>query len=148
MNQRYPSRHGVLRFADVRLDLDAREALRGERRLELRDKTFELLACFLRHPERVTGFCGFNTIAPWMKLDGALLRHVWRFYYQYPMLLPLIGPRVIGDPKQRYLRWLRANGTGLVALPVHARPDYAAVAERRLLVRGVPGLREVWRTPD
>jgi two-component system response regulator MprA len=47
------TRHGVLSFADLRLDLDAREAVRGERRLELRNKTFELLACFLRHPERV-----------------------------------------------------------------------------------------------
>src|SRR5713101_5348635 len=47
------TRHGVLTFADVRLDLDTREAVRGERRLELRNKTFELLACFLRHPERV-----------------------------------------------------------------------------------------------
>ncbi len=47
------TRHGVLSFADVRLDLDTREAARGGRRLELRNKTFELLACFLRHPERV-----------------------------------------------------------------------------------------------
>jgi len=47
------TRHGVLTFADVRIDLDTREAIRGERRLELRNKTFELLACFLRHPERV-----------------------------------------------------------------------------------------------
>jgi two-component system response regulator MprA len=47
------SRHGVLTFADVCLDLDTREARRGNRRLELRNKTFELLACFLRHPERV-----------------------------------------------------------------------------------------------
>ena len=36
----------------MRLDLDTREAVRGERRLELRNKTFELLACFLRHPQR------------------------------------------------------------------------------------------------
>jgi two-component system response regulator MprA len=47
------TRHGILSFADIRVDLDAREALRGQRRLELRNKTFELLACFLRHPERV-----------------------------------------------------------------------------------------------
>jgi pimeloyl-ACP methyl ester carboxylesterase len=60
----------------------------------------------LRHPERVTGFCGFNTIAPWLKLDGPMLRHLWRFYYQYPLLMPGIGPRVIGDPKHRYLRWV------------------------------------------
>ena len=48
----------------------------------------------------------------------------------------------------RYLRWLRNAGTAYVALPVRARPDYAAVAERRLLRRGVPGLHEVWRTPS
>jgi hypothetical protein len=48
----------------------------------------------------------------------------------------------------RYLRWLRNTGTAYVALPMRARPDYAAVAERRLLRRGVPGLREVWRTPS
>ena len=47
------TRHGALSFADVRLDLDTREVVRGARRLELRNKTFELLACFLRHPERV-----------------------------------------------------------------------------------------------
>jgi len=45
--------HGVLSFADMELDLDTREATRGGRRLELRNKTFELLACFMRHPERV-----------------------------------------------------------------------------------------------
>lgn len=47
------ARHGELSFADVRLNLDTREAQRGQRRLELRNKTFELLAYFLRHPERV-----------------------------------------------------------------------------------------------
>jgi two-component system response regulator MprA len=47
------SRHGVLAYADVRIDLDTRDATRGERRLDLRNKAFELLACFLRHPERV-----------------------------------------------------------------------------------------------
>ena len=46
-------RRGVLVYADVRLDQDAREATRGGRRLELRHKEFELLAYFLRHPGRV-----------------------------------------------------------------------------------------------
>jgi two-component system response regulator MprA len=46
-------RHGVMTYADVHLDLDAREAWRGGRRLELRNKGFELLACFMRHPRRV-----------------------------------------------------------------------------------------------
>ena len=60
----------------------------------------------LRHPGRVAGFVGFNTVAPWLTLGGPLLRHLWAFYYQYPLLLPGIGPRVIGDPRGRYLRWL------------------------------------------
>ncbi len=47
------SREGILRYADVCLDLDAHVAWRGSRQLELRNKGFELLACFMRHPERV-----------------------------------------------------------------------------------------------
>jgi two-component system response regulator MprA len=47
------ARQGILTYADVRLDLDTREAARGARRLELRNKAFELLTWFLRHPERV-----------------------------------------------------------------------------------------------
>jgi two-component system response regulator MprA len=47
------SRQGSLNYADLTLDLDAREVFRGERRLELRNKAFELLTHFLRHPERV-----------------------------------------------------------------------------------------------
>jgi len=47
------ARQGTLSYADVRLDLDTREVTRGERRLELRNKAFELLTHFLRHPERV-----------------------------------------------------------------------------------------------
>jgi pimeloyl-ACP methyl ester carboxylesterase len=31
----------------------------------------------LRHPERIAGFAGFNTVAPWLKLDGPNLRHLW-----------------------------------------------------------------------
>jgi two-component system response regulator MprA len=47
------SRQGCLTYADLTLDLDTREVSRGERRLELRNKAFELLTYFLRHPERV-----------------------------------------------------------------------------------------------
>jgi len=46
-------RLGTLAYADVRLDQDTRVLTRGGRRLELRNKAFELLACFMRHPERV-----------------------------------------------------------------------------------------------
>jgi pimeloyl-ACP methyl ester carboxylesterase len=64
------------------------------------------LLLLLRHAGRVTGIAGFNTVGPWLRADGPLLAHLWAFYYQYPLLLPGIGPRVIGDPRQRYLRWL------------------------------------------
>jgi two-component system, OmpR family, response regulator MprA len=47
------ARQGTLTYADVHLDLDTREAWRGGRKLELRHKAFELLACFMRNPRRV-----------------------------------------------------------------------------------------------
>jgi two-component system response regulator MprA len=47
------ARHGTLRYADLCVDLDTREVTRSGRRIELRNKAFELLACFVRHPERV-----------------------------------------------------------------------------------------------
>jgi two-component system response regulator MprA len=50
---RQPARSGALAYADLRLDLDAREAARGARPIEMRNRAFELLAYFLRHPERV-----------------------------------------------------------------------------------------------
>ena len=48
-----PRDDGALRFADVMVMPDAREATRGGRRLELRRKEFELLVFFLEHPGRV-----------------------------------------------------------------------------------------------
>jgi two-component system, OmpR family, response regulator MprA len=43
----------VLRFADLRLDSATREAMRGDRRIELSTKEYELLALFMRHPRQV-----------------------------------------------------------------------------------------------
>ncbi|QUR65888.1 alpha/beta fold hydrolase [Mycobacterium spongiae] len=60
----------------------------------------------LRHPEKVTGFFGLNTVAPWMKRDLRMVRNLWRMWYQIPMSLPVIGPRLISDPKARYFRLL------------------------------------------
>jgi hypothetical protein len=45
----------------------------------------------------------------------------------------------------RYRAWLRANGVRFVALP-NVTLDYSALAEARLLRRGVPGLRLVWHS--
>lgn len=100
---------GPYRKADMARDLVAVLDDLGVRtvRLAAHDWGGPVAFCLLlEHPERVSGFLGLNTIAPWLELDGALLRHAWRFSYQHPMALPVIGPRVIGDPKGRYLRWL------------------------------------------
>jgi two-component system response regulator MprA len=44
---------GQLRYADVRLDTNTREAWRGERPLRLTRTEFEILAVFLRHSRQV-----------------------------------------------------------------------------------------------
>ena len=43
----------VLKFADVELDRGAREAARGERRIDLTRTEFSLLELFMRHPRQV-----------------------------------------------------------------------------------------------
>ena len=43
----------VMRFADMSLDPDAHEVLRGERRIELSRTEFTLLELFMRHPRQV-----------------------------------------------------------------------------------------------
>jgi two-component system, OmpR family, response regulator MprA len=48
-----PSEPQALEFADVRLDMAAREARRGERPIALTAVEFELLWLFLQHPRRV-----------------------------------------------------------------------------------------------
>jgi pimeloyl-ACP methyl ester carboxylesterase len=60
----------------------------------------------LRHPAKVTGFFGLNTAAPYVTRDLSMVRNIWRFWYQIPMLLPVIGPRLIGDAKARYFKML------------------------------------------
>jgi pimeloyl-ACP methyl ester carboxylesterase len=71
----------------------------------------------LRHPEKVTGFFGMNTAAPWVKRDLKLVRNLCRFWYQIPILLPVIGPRVIGDRKGRFYRLLASWVGGGYLMP-------------------------------
>ncbi|AII10458.1 alpha/beta fold hydrolase [Rhodococcus opacus] len=58
----------------------------------------------LRHPQKVSGFFGLNTVGPWIKFDLTVVRHLWRFWYQIPISLPVIGPRLLSDPKGRFFR--------------------------------------------
>src|SRR5246127_4438286 len=45
----------------------------------------------LRHPEKVSGFFGLNTIGPWVTPDLAFVRDLWRWWYQIPMVIPVLG---------------------------------------------------------
>jgi pimeloyl-ACP methyl ester carboxylesterase len=49
--------------------------------------------------------------------DLSSLRNLWRFWYQIPMALPVIGPRVIGDRKARFFRLLASWVGGGFLLP-------------------------------
>ena len=93
----------------------------------------------LRHPEKVTGFLGMNTAAPWLRPDLALMRNLWRFWYQIPLFLPVIGPRLIGDPRARLYRLLASWIGGGYLVPEHTvrfyvecmrQPGHAAAASR------------------
>jgi two-component system response regulator MprA len=53
LRRRAPGDHDVLRYADLRLDLAARETHRGSRLVELTALQFELLAHFARSPRVV-----------------------------------------------------------------------------------------------
>ncbi|HUZ02992.1 MAG TPA: response regulator transcription factor [Thermomicrobiaceae bacterium] len=44
---------GVLRFSDLTLDTTSRFAYRGERRIDLTTREYELLLLFMRHPNQV-----------------------------------------------------------------------------------------------
>lgn len=79
----------------------------------------------LRHPEKVTGFFGLNTSAPWVTRDLGIVKHTWRFWYQIPISLPAIGPRVISDPKARYWRMLRSWVGGGFSVPEDDARMYA-----------------------
>ena len=60
----------------------------------------------LHHPEKVSGFLGFNTLAPALKLDVGLLRHSRNFWYQFPILTPRVGPRLLAQTDGRFVRYL------------------------------------------
>ncbi len=45
----------------------------------------------LRHPERVQQFVALNIPHPWQRLDGPVLRTLWRFWYQGVIACPGLG---------------------------------------------------------
>jgi two-component system response regulator MprA len=59
----------VLRFADLEFDVDAREARRGSRRVELTTTEYNLLLLFMRHPRKVL-------------TREVIMDHVWAYDFQ------------------------------------------------------------------
>jgi two-component system OmpR family response regulator len=90
---------GVLRFADLVLDEQRHEVLRGETRVELMGTEFSLLRYFMLNPRRVL-------------LKGQILQNVWRYdfggnsnvvetYVSYlRKKLDLLGPPLIKTVRQ------------------------------------------------
>jgi len=80
----------VLRFADLELDVDAREARRAERTIELTTTEFNLLLLFLRHPRKVL-------------TRDVIMEHVWAYDFE--------GESNVLEVYVRYLRSkLEVNG--------------------------------------
>lgn len=59
----------VLRFADLEFDVDAREARRGDRRIELTTTEYNLLLLFMRHPRKVL-------------TRDVIMDHVWSYDFE------------------------------------------------------------------
>ncbi len=53
LRRRESEPHEILRFADVRLDTGSRQAVRGDRMIDLSTTEYELLAFLMRHPNQV-----------------------------------------------------------------------------------------------
>jgi two-component system, OmpR family, response regulator MprA len=84
-----PSRE-VLRFADLELDVDAREARRGARTIELTTTEYNLLLLLMRHPRKVL-------------TRDVIMEHVWDYDFE--------GESNVLEVYVRYLRAkLEANG--------------------------------------
>jgi len=80
----------VLRFAGLELDVDAREARRAARTIELTTTEFNLLLLFLRHPRKVL-------------TRDVIMEHVWAYDFE--------GESNVLEVYVRYLRSkLEANG--------------------------------------
>ncbi|HEX7949558.1 MAG TPA: response regulator transcription factor [Candidatus Limnocylindrales bacterium] len=59
----------MLRFADLELDVDAREARRGSRTIELTTTEYNLLLLFMRHPRKVL-------------TRDVIMEHVWEYDFE------------------------------------------------------------------
>jgi two-component system response regulator MprA len=59
----------ILRFGDLEFDVDAREARRGDRRIDLTTTEYNLLLLFMRHPRKVL-------------TRDVIMEHVWAYDFE------------------------------------------------------------------
>jgi pimeloyl-ACP methyl ester carboxylesterase len=64
----------------------------------------------LQHPGRVERYLALNTAHPFPLIDARTLAALSRLWFQPLIATPCMGPRLIGGPKQRFVRWLLDSG--------------------------------------
>jgi len=64
----------------------------------------------LRHPERVERYLALNTAHPFPRGDARTLAALSRLWFQPLIATPRLGPRLVGSPRQRFVRWLLDSG--------------------------------------
>ena len=92
----------VLRFADLELDVDAREARRSSRTIELTTTEYNLLLLFLRHPRKVL-------------TRDLIMEHVWAYDFEgesniLEVYIRYLRTKTEADGGSRLIHTLRGAG--------------------------------------
>ena len=92
----------VLRFADLEFDVDAREARRGDRRIELTTTEYNLLLLFMRHPRKVL-------------TRDVIMDHVWSYDFEgesnvLEVYIRYLRGKLEADGEPRLLHTVRGAG--------------------------------------
>lgn len=111
----------------------------------------ELLSLTHRSPIRVeVPLTGAHWASAYLPGGPISIARGWERQLDVRYGRPFYGPSLDGATSvspTAYKRWLSVNAISYVALP-RARFDSAGRAEAQLIERGVPYLREVWRSRD
>jgi len=92
----------VLRFADLELEVDAREARRNGRTIELTTTEFNLLLLFMRHPRKVL-------------TRDVIMEHVWAYDFEgesnvLEVYVRYLRSKLEGDGEPRLIHTVRGAG--------------------------------------
>lgn len=95
----------VLRFADLELDVDAMEARRNGRTIELTTTEFNLLLLFMRHPRKVL-------------TRSVIMEHVWEYDFEgesnvLEVYVRYLRNKLETDGEPRLIHTIRGSGYAL-----------------------------------